>query len=167
MIEYTKEQVTEIKSIISERAPKYGYDLKGDDLIPNSLPLRSASARINMFLAIGINSTGRCMSFISIRDFVRKGINRFFLSLQNRKDLDIDVLKNNKVSGKYLICADFYIGPACFDCVEVPDEIIDQWNVMMRNLRIREKHGIQCIKVYSPKDENTVKYQWFDRPTKK
>lgn len=167
MIEYTKDQIVEIKALISERAPKYGFDFKGDDFIPASIPLRSASARVNMFLAIGINSTGRCMSFISIREFIRKGINRFFLSLQHRKDLDVEVLKNNKVSGKYLICADFYIGPTCFDCMEVPDEILDMWNVMMRNIRIREKHGIQVIKVYSPKDPTTVKYQWFDRPTKK
>ena len=167
MIEYTTEQRTELKALIAERAPKYGFDFKGTDLIPNSINKTKQDMRLNMFLAIGINSTGRCKSFISIREFIRRGINRFFLSVKNRADLDKDVLRANKLSGKYLVCADFYIAPAVFNCTEVPDVIIHEWNNMMRNIRIKPGHGIECIKAFSPKDQTTVKYQWFDRVCKK
>ena len=167
MIEYTTEQRTELKALISERAPKYGINITGIDLVPNSISRIKQDMRINMFLAIGINSTGRCKSFISVRDFIRKGINRFFLSIKNRADLDSDVLRNNKLDGKYLICADFYIAPAIMNCVEVPDAVLKEWNNMLKRLRVRKGHGIECIKVRSPKDKTTIKYQWFDRVCKK
>lgn len=167
MIEYTSEQRTELKALIAERAPKYGFDFKGTDLIPNSISKIKQDMRLNMFLAIGINSTGRCKSFISIREFIRRGINRFFLSIRNRADLDPAVLKANKLDGKCLICADFYIAPAVFNCTKVPDTIIKEWNNMMRSIRVKPKHGIVCIKAFSPKDNTTVKYLWYDRQTKK
>ena len=167
MIEYTNEQREELRSLIAERAPQYGFDFSGSDLVPTSISKLKQDMRLNMFLAIGINSTGRCKSYISIHEFIRKGINRFFRSIKNRSDLDKDVLRANKLSGKYLICADFYIAPAVFNCVEVPDVIIKEWNNMMRSIRVKPKHGIVCIKAFSPKDNTTVKYQWFDRVCKK
>lgn len=167
MIEYTSEQREELRSLIAERAPKYGFSFTGVDLIPPTITTTKQDMRINMFLAIGINSTGRCKSFVSVRDFIRKGINRFFLSIQNRTKLNVTEIKNNDYVGRELLCADFYIGPTCFNCAIVPDIVLKEWNLMMRSIRTTNKHGIKVVKIFSPKDNTTVKYQWYDRPTKK
>ncbi len=167
MIEYTTEQREELRSLITRRAPAYGFDIAGDDLIPTNISKTKQDVRINMFLAIGINSTARCKSFIAVRDFINKGINRFFRSLRNRTKLNASTLINNDYEGRDLLCADFYIGPSCFGLDIVPDNVLDEWNVMMRNIRVANKHGIKVVRIISPKDSITVKYQWYDRQTRK
>ena len=166
MIEYTSEQREELRSLITSRAPEYGFHITGEDLVPSKLTKNRQDVRFNMFLAIGINSTGRCKSFISIHEFIKKGINRFFRSLMNRTKLEKTTIKNNDYVGRDLICADFYIGPTCFGSDLVPDNALDEWNLMMRSIRVKDKHGIKVIRIISPKDNITVKYQWYNRPTK-
>ncbi len=166
MIEYTSEQREELRGLITSRAPAYGFNITGEDLVSSKLKKNRQDVRFNMFLAIGINSTGRCKSFISIREFIKKGINRFFRSLMNRTMLDQTTIKNNNYTGRDLLCADFYIGPTCFGSDLVPDDALDEWNLMMRNIRVKDKHGIKVIRIFSQDGNATVKYQWFNRPTK-
>ena len=167
MIEFNKQERDELRALITDRMSKYGYgSLTGSDLISPRLKPINQNTRFLMFLAIGINSTGRCNSFISIRDFIRKGVNRFFLSLHNRYDLSQEALKENKYSGKYLIVADFYIGPTCFGTDLVPDSALKEWNNMMRDLRVCKKHGIKVDMAKSEKDSSVVKYRWVDKSCK-
>lgn len=167
MIEFTKEERDELRTLITNRVGNYGFvGLTGSALVPETLSVEKQNIRFLMFLSIGINSTGRCNSFISIRDFIRRGVNRFFLSLHNRYDLSEKALKENKYSGKYLIVADFYIGPTAFGTALVPDKAIREWNTMMRPIRVCKKHGVKVVMVKSEKDSSAVKYRWIDKTCK-
>lgn len=167
MIEFNKQERDELRALITDRMSKYGYgNLSGSVLVPPSLSVEKQNIRFLMFLAIGINSTGRCNSFISIRDFIRKGVNRFFLSLHNRYDLSQKALKENKYSGKYLIVADFYIGPTCFGETLVPAKALKEWNNLMQPLRVCKRHGVKVAMAKSDKDSSVVKYRWVDKSCK-
>lgn len=164
MIEWTNDQITTAKELITKRLEKYEFSTKPSTLIPASTTDEELKPILDMFLCIGMNSSGQTVTANNAMTFVKKGINRFFLSLKNRRDLSADMFKNNEFKGKYNIACDFYIGPVAFWADYVPDHVLETWNAWMKPLRIKGRYGVKVVKnVEDGKSADHVKYLWVTR----
>ena len=165
MIEFNETQILIVRNKLAKAVTRNGFESKlVDQLLPRRLDIRTINTRINMFLVIGINSTGRTIAMNNAMVFVGKGINRFFLSLKNRRDLAEKLFEENRYEGKYNLSADYYAAPAVFDADEIPGDVMAEWNEMMKPIRIKSRHGVK-IEKNRPKDGSidSVKYVWVDR----
>lgn len=167
MIEWTNDQITTAKELIVKRLEKHEFSTRPSTLIPASTTDEELKPILDMFLCIGMNSSGQTVTANNAMTFIKKGINRFFLSLKNRRDLSADMFKKNEFKGKYNIACDYYVGPAVFYAEFIPDRIIDRWNQWMRPLKIKGRYGVQVIKITEDgKSNDHVKYRWITRYTK-
>ena len=165
MIEFNDTQIQIVRAKLAKAVTRNGFDSKlVGDILPWKIDLNTARTRINMFLVIGMNSTGRTITMNNAMTFVSKGINRFFLSLNNRRDLAEKLFQENRYVGKYNISADYYVSPAVFNADEIPGDVMTEWNDMMKTIRIKSRHGVRVEK-NRPKNASidTVKYVWIDR----
>ena len=167
MIEWTEDNVKIIKELIAKRLEKYEFQTKSSQLFPKGLSNEHVCEVLDMFLCIGINSSGQTITANNALVFAKKGVNRFFLSLKNRRDLSADMFKNNEFKGKYNIACDFYIGPVAFWADYVPDHVLETWNAWMKPLRIKGRYGVKVVKhVEDGKSADHVKYLWITRYVK-
>lgn len=167
MIEWTEDNVKTIKELIAKRLEMYEFQTKSSQLFPKGLSKEHVGEILDMFLCVGINSSGQTITANNALVFAKKGVNRFFLSLKNRRDLSADMFKTNEFKGKYNLACDFYVGPAVFYAEFIPDHIIDLWNQWMRPLKIKGRYGVKVVmEKEDGKSDDHVKYRWITRYTK-
>ena len=117
-----------------------------------------------MFLCLGINVTGQTITMSNVFTFVKKGANRFFLSLKNRKELAEAMFKENLYKGKYCLTMDYYPARAVFDAAIIDDTTLNEWNAMMKPICIKGHHGVKVVRVQlNQNDSSEIKYMWHDR----
>ena len=170
MIEFNESGLDMVRGYVAKAAAKHGFADAAVNFIKGRNNAR-LNMRANMFLCIGMNSSGQTITMNNVYDFVKKGTNRFFLSLKNRWELSEDMFKQNLYKGKYNLACDYYVARAVFDCDAIPAEVIDEWDLMMKPLIIKDHHGVKMEVVHDEEDtdDSAFKYRWVDRfvPTKK
>jgi hypothetical protein len=163
MIEFTQEGIDMVRSYVAKAAARHGFHKQAENMLYSG-NLTTLNIKANMFLCIGINSSGQTVNMTNCWKFLQKGANRFFLSLKNRQDLAEDMFKNDVYKGKYNIACDYYVGPAVFDSASISDNVLDIWNEMMKPIVIKGKHGIKVVRVVlDDGDATDIKYRWVNR----
>lgn len=164
MIEWNVEQITVAKELIAKRLNKYEFITQYNELFTKEFDDAATKNVINMFLCIGMNCSGQTITANNAFTFVKKGINRFFLSLKNRRDLSAQMFKDNEFVGKYNISCDYYVGPAVYYSDIISDDILELWNKWMKPLRIKGRYGVQVqIEKEDGKSDDHIKYRWVTR----
>ena len=164
MIEWTADNVAIIKELIAKRLEKYEFEAKNPRLFLETMSKEQVWEILDMFLCIGMNSSGQTITANNAMTFAKKGVNRFFLSLKNRRDLSAEMFRNSDFKGKYNISCDFYVGPAVYAADFIPDHVLNTWNWWMRPLKIKGRYGVQVVKyVEDGKTNDHVKYRWITR----
>jgi hypothetical protein len=163
MIIFSEEGIDVVRTYVAKAAARHGFHKQAENMLYGR-DKYVLNIRANMFLCIGINCSGQTVNMTNCWNFIRKGANRFFLSLKNRQDLAEDMFKNDVYKGKYNIACDFYVGPAVFDSSIVSDNVIDEWNEMMEPIVVKGRHGIKVVRVILDGGDSTdVKYRWVNR----
>ena len=114
MIEFTENGIDIVRGYVAKAALRHGFAAEAKGFLKGS-DMTTLNIRANMFLALGINCSGQTVSMQNIWQFIRKGANRFFLSLKNRWELSEDMFKQDLYKGKYNLSCDYYVGPAVFN----------------------------------------------------
>ena len=165
MIEFTKEEIDMIRTYVERAATKNGFGNAAKQFLKGKT-LQQLNIRANMFLCIGMNSSGQTISMSNVFRFIQKGCNRFFLSIKNRWELSEDMFKANLYKGKYNLACDYYVARAVFDAAIIGDDVLDEWNQMISPIIIKGRHGIRVERVtpdISGPSADEVKYRWVDR----
>lgn len=172
MIEFNESGIDMVRTYVEKTATKHGFGNEAKQFL-RGIPLDRLNVRANMFLCIGMNSSGQTVSMNNVFRFIQKGCNRFFLSIKNRWELSEDMFKTNLYKGKYNLACDYYVARAVFDAAIIGDDIIDEWNLMISSIIIKGRHGIKVERVMpniaglSSNEVNLsydeVKYRWIDR----
>ena len=163
MIEFNEAGIDMVRSYVAKAAARHGFHEQAKNMLCGR-SLETLNTRANMFLVIGINSSGQTVKMTNCWKFLQKGANRFFLSLKNRQELSEDMFKNNVYKGKYNIACDYYVAPAVFDSEIIPDDVLDIWNEMMKPIVIKGRHGVKVVRVVLDGGDSTdIKYRWVNR----
>lgn len=163
MIEFTQSGIDMVRSYVAKAAEKHGFHKQAENMLYRG-NMTVLNTKANMFLCIGINSSGQTVNMSNCWNFIRKGANRFFLSLKNRQDLAEDMFKNDVYKGKYNIACDYYVAPAVFDSEIISDDVLDIWNEMMKPIVIKGRHGVKVVRVVLDGGDSTdIKYRWVNR----
>ena len=164
MVVFSDEQVVMIKSWINTKILKEGFEhITADDFMDVSV-----QECINLFLCIGINNSMMSMKVRGPMDFVRNGVNKFFRSTGNRRELCDLMFQRDIYKGKYLLAMDYYVAPAVFDNSFIDKSVLDAWALMTKKLVIKGWHGIQLVVEEQPeRGSNYIKYRWIDRRVSK
>ena len=163
MLEFTQEGIDIVQSYVTKAAARHGFHEQAKNMLCGK-SLETLNIKANMFLVIGINSSGQTVNMTNCWKFIQKGANRFFLSLKNRQDLAEDMFKNDVYKGKYNIACDYYVGPAVFDSANISDEVLIIWNEMMEPIVIKGRHGVKVVRVVLDGGNSTdIKYRWVNR----
>lgn len=164
MIEFDLVGIDMVRTYVEKAATKHGFGNEAKQFL-KARTLEQFNIRANMFLCIGLNSSGQTVSMNNVFRFIQKGCNRFFLSLKNRWELSEDMFKANLYKGKYNLACDYYVARAVFDRAIISDDILDEWNLMIKPIIIKGRHGIRVVRVVSDNihSADEVKYRWVDR----
>ena len=163
MIEFTENGINTVRSYVAKAALRHGFAAEAKEFLKGT-NMSALNIRANMFLVLGINCTGQTVSMQNIWQFIRKGTNRFFLSLKNRWELSEDMFKQDMYKGKYNLSCDYYVGPAVFDVSTIGDDVLNEWNRMMEPIRIKGRHGVKVVRVELEEGDHTdIKYRWINR----
>ena len=165
MILFDEQGIEMAKTYLLKAAERHGFANEAKNMLEGKNK-QVLNTRINMFLCLGINTTGQSVNIHNVYRFIRLGTNRFFLSLKNRFELAECMFDNNLYKGKYNLAMDYYVASAVFDLSTIPDSVLEEWNKMIKPIVIKGRHGIKVVRIDG--DENTthnVKYRWVDRIT--
>lgn len=163
MIEFTKDSIDMVRSYVAKAAARHGFHKQAENMFYSG-DATVLNVKANMFLCIGMNSSGQTVTMTNCWKFIQKGTNRFFLSLKNRQELAEDMFKNDVYKGKYNIACDYYVAPAVFDAEIISDEVLNIWNEMMKPIIVKGRHGIKVVRVILDGGDSTdVKYRWVNR----
>lgn len=163
MVEFTENGIDIVRSYVAKAAMRHGFAAEAKGFLKGS-DMTTLNIRANMFLALGINCSGQTVSMQNIWQFIRRGTNRFFLSLKNRWELSEDMFKQDLYKGKYNLSCDYYVGPAVFNTGTIGDDVLSEWNRMMEPIKIKGRHGIKVIRVKLENGDSTnVKYRWINK----
>lgn len=165
MIEFSEEGIRMVRTYVEKAANKHGFGNEAKQFLKGR-SLNQLNVRANMFLCIGMNSSGQTISMNNIFRFIQKGCNRFFLSIKNRWELSEDMFKANLYKGKYNLACDYYVARAVFGSAIIGDDILDEWNLMISPIIIKGRHGIRVERVTTDnigRSADEVKYRWVDR----
>lgn len=165
MIEFTEEGIDMVRTYVERAATKNGFGNEAKQFLKGKT-LQQLNIRANMFLCIGMNSSGQTISMTNVFRFIQKGCNRFFLSIKNRWELSEDMFKANLYKGKYNLACDYYVARAVFDAAIIGDNVLDEWNQMISPIIIKGRHGVRVERVMTDDtgcNTDEIKYRWVDR----
>lgn len=173
MIKLTEEQIVEAQAYIKACSEKYDFSRECyPTMFPSGLTHKQISTRINMFLCIGISSTAQTKTNQSLMIFIKRGVRRFFRSLNNRRELAEFMFAKNEYFGRYSLTCDYYVAPAVFGDTVILDSTLAEWNRMMSSIVIKGNHGIKVKKssdLYYPVvcSDDQIKYEWVNKRVRK